>query len=440
MKTIAIIGAGLMTKPIVDYFIDKCKYQVIMADLTTEQPEKIIAGRHLGKSVRWSVDEPEILDKIISEVDIVVSMVPRNIHIHVAKSCLRNKKSMLTASYESPEMIALDKEAKEKGILILNELGEDPGIDHLGTQMLIDEIRKDNGKILSIYSYGCGIPSFEHSNNPMKYKFSWCPRTFLTSSQSDAEYIKNGKTIKVPGDKLFEHFHIVNIKGLGTFEAYPNKTYCEKYLIPFALKKDITFYRGSLRYPGFCSNIKNLITISLFDKNKKESFEEKTYLQFTSSLINASTNNLKHSVAQYLKVDDNSDIINILKWLGFFDDKQISIKEGTKIDVLLDLMMKKMYYQPNETDMIIVHIEIIAEFPDKHKEKRIATMHLEGIPFGDSAMSRAVGLTVAIAAKLILEGKIKATGTRIPPTLPELYKPILEELSTFGLSFKKTKQ
>ena len=238
MKKIALIGAGLMTKPLVDYFIEKCGYQVIMVNRTVSKAEKVIAGRSLGKAVRWPDNDPDVLDKVISEVDIAISMVPKPIHIHVAKSCLRNRKSMVTTAYEIPELLALEKEAKEKEILIVNELGEVPGMDHLGTQLILDEIRKEGGRVISLNSYGSGLPSFESNNNPMGYKFSWDPRTVFVAAQTAAAYLRGGKRVEVPGDKLFEHFWYVDIDGLGVFESYPNKD-VQKYVKPFGLDEDV---------------------------------------------------------------------------------------------------------------------------------------------------------------------------------------------------------
>ena len=437
MKKIAIIGAGLMTKPLVDYFIEKSGYQVIMVNRTLSKAEKVIAGRSLGQAVRWPDNDPDVLDKVISEVDVAISMVPKPIHIHVAKSCLRNRKSMLTTAYEIPELLALEKEAKEKEILIFNELGEDPGMDHLGTQMILDEIKEEGGRVISLDSYGSGLPSFESNNNPMGYKFSWDPRTVLVAAQTAAAYLKNGKRIEVPGDKLFEHFWYVDIDGLGVFESYPNKD-VQKYVKPFGLDEDVSFYRGLLRFSGYCNNMRNIRALGLFENDKVGSFEGKTYRQFAASLINAeSSDDLSRKLAHYLKVDYNADIIHRLKWLGLLEDRSIDITEGTNLDVLLGLMLKKMSYKPHEKDMIILHIDVLAEFPGGRREKRLATMVVEGIPNGDSAMSRAVALPAAISAKLIIEGKVRATGVLMPPTLPELYRPVLDELSDFGLKFKR---
>jgi saccharopine dehydrogenase-like NADP-dependent oxidoreductase len=436
-KKVAIIGAGKMTKPMVDYFIDTCRYKVFMVNRTLSTAEKVIDGRKLGEAIKWVAGDAEALDKVVSQSDIVISMVPKPLHINVARSCLRCNKNMLTTAYEIPELMDLDKEVKEKGLLFLNELGEVPGIDHFGTQLLLDEVKKEGGKIISLKSYGSGLPAYEHNNNPMLYKFSWDPNTVFVAAQTEAQYIDKGKKVNVPGDKLFTHFWLTEVEGLGTFETYPNKN-VDKYVEPFDLPDDVTFYRGLLRYSGYCNNLRNIMELGFLDKEVVHDFSNITYRQLMASLIGAdSMDDLELKVTKFLNVYENADIIHRLTWLGLFDDRIIDLKEATKLDVILDRMLKRMAYQPHESDMIILHIEIIAEFGDGRKEKRLATMVNKGIPHGDSAMSRAVALPAAISAKLILEEKIKATGLRMPPNMPELYKPVLEELESFGFKFTR---
>ena len=435
MKTITIIGAGLMVKPMVDYFLEKNDYRVTLMDRILEKAEKIKAGRPECTALEWSNNNTEQLDNVVKDSDIVISMVPKPVHIIIARACLKFKKNMITAAYEVPELMALKDEVEKQGILILNELGEVPGMDHFGTQLLLEEIKKDGGRVLSLNSYGSGIPAFESNNNPMGYKFSWDPRTVFVAAQTAAAYLVNGMKKTIPGNKLFENFHFVDIDGLGTFETYPNKN-VEKYVKPFGLDDKVSFYRGLLRYSGYCNNMRYLEALGLFKNETKNKLQNKTFRQFTAELANSDTaDNLEQSIADYLKLDINSDIIHRIKWLGLLEDKQIPMNEGSNLDVLLNLMLDKMKYSDGEMDMIILHIEIIAEFKNGRKEKRIATMVVKGDPCGETAMSRAVALPTAISAGLIVEGKIKATGLKMPPNLPQLYKPALEELKKFGFEF-----
>lgn len=437
MKKVAIIGAGRMTRPMVDYFIDTCGFEVFMLNRTVSRADDVINGRPLGHAIRWEAGEAKFIDKMIKKTDIVISMVPKHLHLNVAKACLRCRKTMLTTAYEIPELLALDREAKEKGIMILNELGEVPGIDHFGTQLLLDEIRDEGGHVISLKSYGSGLPAYIHNNNPLLYKFSWDPNTVFVAAQTGAAYYDKGKRIEVDGKKLFEHFWLTDIEGLGTFETYPNKD-CKKYLEPFGLDENVTFYRGLLRYSGYCNTMRNINELGFFDSKESNNYVGKTYRQLLASLIGAnSTENLEKNIAKYLSVHENADIIHRIKWLGLLDDRLIDIREGTYLDVLLYRMLKKMKFQRHEKDMIILHVEAIATFPGRRKEKRIATMVVEGNANENSAMSRAVALPAAIAARLILSGEIKGIGCTMPPTLPELYKPVLRELEEFGYVFRR---
>lgn len=426
-----------MTTPMVDYFIDKCGYEVFMLNRTVSRADDVINGRPLGHAIRWEAGEAKSIDKMIKKTDIVISMVPKHLHLNVAKACLRCRKTMLTTAYEIPELLELDNEAKEKGIMILNELGEVPGIDHFGTQLLLDEIKEEGGHVISLKSYGSGLPAYSNNNNPLLYKFSWDPNTVFVAARTGAAYYDKGKRIEVDGKKLFEHFWLMDIKGLGTFETYPNKD-CKKYLKPFGLDENATVYRGLLRYSGYCNTMRNINELGFFDSNESQLYVGKTYRQLMASMIGAkSTDKLEANIAKYLNVHENADIIHRIKWLGLLDDRLIDIREGTSLDVLLYQMLRKMKFEPHEKDMIILYVEVIVEFPGNRKEKRTATMVVEGIANGNSAMSRAVALPAAIATRLILSGEIKGTGCMMPPTLPELYKPVLRELEDFGYVFKR---
>jgi saccharopine dehydrogenase-like NADP-dependent oxidoreductase len=430
---VAVLGAGYVVKPMIDYFIDICKYEVIVATRTVSKAEKVIAGRPLGTAISWTIDEVDALEKIIREVEIVVVMIPRSCHAVVAGLCLKHKTPMITTDFKHPGIECFDEEAKKQETLILTELGEDPGLDNMGLKQMIDEVHSMKGKITKIDSYGAGIPSFEHNRNPWGYKFSWDPNGLMRSAVSPATYQVDGKVIEVPAK--FEHHRLVDVHGIGTFETYPSND-STRYLEEFGLDKNISIYKGLLRYTGYCNTMTNLLKIKLIENTEEKNFENKTYSQFIANLIGSpNTEDIKIKLAKSLNLNANDDFVKKLDWLGLFDNVQISISKGTNSNLLVDLMLKKMEYEPYEKDMIIVHNEMVVEFPDR-KEKRISSMLVEGIPNADSAMARAVSLPPAIAVKLILEEKITQTGVCLPST-KEMYEPILEEMETFGFSFKK---
>jgi saccharopine dehydrogenase-like NADP-dependent oxidoreductase len=433
MRKVAVLGAGYVVKPMIDYFIDSCKYEAIVATRTVSKAEKIIAGRSLGTPISWTIDQVDALEKIILDVDIVIVMIPRSCHAVVAELCLKHKTPMITTDFKHPGIACFDEEAKKQETLILTELGEDPGLDNMGLKQMIDEVHSEGGKITRIDSYGSGIPSFEHNRNPWGYKFSWDPNGLMRSAVSPATYQVNGKVIEVPAK--FEHHRLVDVHGIGTFETYPSND-STRYLKEFGLDENISIYKGLLRYIGYCNTMVNLLKIKLIENTEEKNFENTTYSQFIAELIGSSTTeDIKMKFAQSLNMDIKDDFVKKLDWLGLFDNIQISINSGTNSNLLVDLMLKKMAYKPHEKDMTIVHNEMIVEFSNR-KEKRISSMLNEGIPNGDSAMARAVSLPPAIAAKLILEGKITSKGVCMPST-KEMYKPILDEMETFGFSFKK---
>jgi len=432
---VLVLGTGYVVKPMVDYFIDKCKYEVLVASRDNNHSGLIIAGRPLGKRVLWHATPPyDELNNMVKGVDLVVSMIPPSMHVIVAKACIKNKINMLTTSYVSPEMKALDAEAKEAGIVILNEIGEDPGIDHMGAMQMINQIKEEGGKLTSFKSYGSGIPSFEHNNNPYGYKFSWSPRGLLTAAQTPAVFIEDGKKVEIAGKDLLEKSWLVEVDGLGTFETYANRD-STNYINDYGIEGIPNFYRGLLRHPGYCNSIQSMKDLNLLSDKESQNLQNVSYKQFTATLVGVDENSdVKQAVADKLKLKTSSDIIKQLQWLGLFDDKLIPFSKGSNADVLLGLMQEKMAYKDHEKDMIIVHNEAIVEF-DNRIEKRTATMKVEGRPFGHSAMSRAVSLPAAIASRMILEGTIRAKGV-LKPISEEIYKPVLAELAEYDYKFE----
>jgi saccharopine dehydrogenase-like NADP-dependent oxidoreductase len=434
MKKVLILGAGMMTKTMADYFMDKCNYELTIASRTVSKAEKIVKGKPLGKAIAWTVDQQSKLEEMIQETDLVASMIPQTAHDLVAKLCLKYETHMLHTDFITPYILSIDEEAKKKDIIIMNEIGEDPGLDHMGAQETIDEIKAEGGRAASLYSYGSGLPAFEFNRNPWGYKFSWSPRGLMMSAKKPAAYLLEGKRVDVP--LIFNHHRIIDVEGIGTFECYPNRD-CTGYVKYFGLDDKASLFRGLLRFVGYSNTMRALVKLNILKDEKEErSFKGVTYAQMMANLIGAdSTDNIKKKVSEYLGIVEDDDIMERLGWLGLFENKEITTEKGIYTDVLVDLMLKKLSYLPGERDMIIVYDEVIADFPDR-KEKRTSSLLIEGIPNGESAMSRAVSLPAAICAKLIIESKITSRGV-VMPMDPEVYKPVLEEMKTFGFEFNK---
>lgn len=433
-KKILVLGAGMVVKPAVDYFLDKCNYHVIIATRTVSKAHEIIGGRENTTVIQWDATDFEKLNKMVPEADLVVNFIPPAFQVESTKICIKHKKHMIHTDFTIPEVTAMDEEAKKADVIILNEIGEDPGIDHMGIKRSLDEIKRKGGKVISLDSYGAGLPSFEDNRNPFGYKFSWNPKGLMKSAMASGEYIKDGKIIEAKN--LFDHFRIVDLEGLGTFETYPNRK-CAVYKEPYGLDDNVSFYRGLLRFPGWCNTIRKFMKLNLLDYSTVNNYENQTYDEFLSRLVNSSKDGAE-AIANYLNLETKDDFINKLRWLGFFENKQIVIDKGSNVDVLVDLMLKKMSYQTHEKDMAIIHDDITVDFHGK-REKWSSTMLLNGIPGGDSAMARTVSLPVAISTRLILEGKITLRGS-VLPIYPEIYNPVLEELEEFGIKYSHRKR
>jgi saccharopine dehydrogenase-like NADP-dependent oxidoreductase len=432
---VAVLGAGYVVKPMIDYFIDKFNYEVIVATRTVSKAETIIAGRNSGKAISWTADNIELLEDIVKQSEVVVAMTPRSTHADIAKACIKYKTPMITTDFKHPGIEIFDESAKENGTLILTELGEDPGLDNMGLKQMIDIINDEGGKITEINSYGAGIPSFEHNRNPWGYKFSWDPNGLMRSAVSPAVYQINGKPIEAK--EKFKHHRVVDIYGIGTFETYPSAD-STRYIKAFNLDNNISFYKGLLRFFGYCNTMIKLLESKLIENTDIKDFKNKTYRQFIAEHIGTKDSvDIKEMFASSLNMNIMDDFIKKLDWIGLFNNTPISINSGTNSNLLVDLMLKKMAYEPHEKDMIIVHNEITVNFGEK-REKRIASMLAEGIPYGDSAMASAVSLPPAIATRLIIEGKIKDAGV-IMPTKKYIYEPILNEMAELGFEFKTTK-
>ncbi|MCD4793111.1 MAG: saccharopine dehydrogenase NADP-binding domain-containing protein, partial [Bacteroidales bacterium] len=319
MKKVLILGAGLMTKTMANYLMDKCNYEVIIASRTVSKAEKIVEGKPLGKAVSWTIDQVDKLEEMVKEVDLAACMIPQTAHDLVASVCLKHNTHMLQTDYLTPYIISVDEEARKKGIVIMNEIGEDPGLDHMGAMETIDEIRAEGGRITGLASYGAGLPSFEHNRNPMGYKFSWSPYGLMISAKATAGYIKDGVKIDVPS--IFEHHRIVDVEGIGAFETYPNRD-CERYVEHFGLDKNVSLYRGLLRFVGYCNTMNSLKKIGIFNTEEDEkNFEGMTYAQMMASLINANSPvDIKKKVSEYLNIAEKDDIMERLEWLGLFEE------------------------------------------------------------------------------------------------------------------------
>jgi saccharopine dehydrogenase (NADP+, L-glutamate forming) len=434
MKNVLILGAGLVAKPLVRYLLDQPDFHVKVASRTISKAEKLVGGHPRGEAQGLNVDDTATLKNLISQADLVISMVPYTHHVTVANLCIELKKHLVTTSYVSESMRKLDQKAKDAGILILNEIGLDPGIDHMSAMKIIHDVQNKDGRIKSFYSYCGGLPAPEANTNPWGYKFSWSPRGVVLAGKNSARYLKDKKEVNVPSRDLFAHFWKMNIEGLPELEAYPNRD-SVPYVELYGISDADSMYRGTLRYPGWCQTMKKIVELG-FLEDKELNVAGLTYADLLGKLIKKQKGtDLQKDLAAYLKIDENSEPIKRFAWLGLLSDEKLPLEKSSPLDVFANRLLEKLQYEEGERDMIVLHHEFIAEYPKK-KEKITSTLIDFGIPHGDSAMSRTVGLPAAIGATLILQEKIKAIGVHIPVS-PSIYEPTLKELEKQGIICKE---
>jgi saccharopine dehydrogenase-like NADP-dependent oxidoreductase len=430
MKKVLVLGAGLVAKPLVRYLLDK-GYEVTCASRTVSKAVKLIDGHPNGKTDELNLKDEAKLVEHIKACDLAISLVPPAFHTLVARICVENKKQMVTTSYVSPEMKELDGAAKQAGVTVLNEIGVDPGIDHMSAMRIIDDVRKRGGEIVAFKSYCGGLPAPEDNDNPFGYKFSWAPRGVLLASRNGARYLADGRTVEVQPERLFRDMHILQVEDFGDFEAYPNRDSIG-YLDVYGLHGIRTLFRGTLRNMGWCDTMYNFRKLGLLELEEVD-VKGKTYAAFMREFLGASEGqDLRVVAARKMGVPPDALPAWNLNWLGLFSDRKFEVDKISPLDAVGNLMFERLAFKPGERDMIVLYHDFRAEFPDGKRERITSRLIDFGIKDGDSSMSRTVSLPAAIGAHMILKGEIQVPGVLVPVT-PEIYNPVLNELATLKI-------
>eukprot|EP01117_Protostelium_nocturnum_P007534 TRINITY_DN269_c1_g1_i1.p1 TRINITY_DN269_c1_g1~~TRINITY_DN269_c1_g1_i1.p1 ORF type:complete len:454 (-),score=179.61 TRINITY_DN269_c1_g1_i1:65-1426(-) len=437
-KSVLILGAGLSSPPLSKYLIDH-GIDVTIANRTLASAEKLASERSGIKAIQLDIETEEgkaLLEKIVGNFQGVVSMLPYLFHPIAAEIAVKHGVNFFTTSYVSDAMKAFDEPAKKAGIIIVNECGVDPGTDHMSAMKLIHRVEKEGGKVTSFTSYCGGLPAPKDNNNPFGYKVSWAPRGVLLASRNPATFMKNGDVVNIGAGDLFDNYHEEEVDGIGKLEAYPNRN-SNQYIDIYGFKDIKTMVRGTYRYPGWCRSIKKLSDVGYLNIDV-QNFDGLTLGQLTAKLAGSSATDsatLKKEVASRLKVDESDLTMKNMEWIGAFDfSKKVPEGVNTPLDVLCSLAKEKWVYAPGEVDMLVLKHTFEVEYPDR-TETVTSTMVDYGLPNGETSMSRTVSLPVAIAIRLVFEGKLNLTGLQIP-IIPEMYNPILEELeSSFNIKF-----
>jgi len=435
MNKVLVLGAGMVSRPLVRYLLDQPRFQVTVASRTVSKAEALIEGHPNGTAVPLLATDTAKLEKLVSEHDLAISLLPAPLHPVVAGLCIKLRKQMVTTSYVSPAMKELDGPARKAGVMILNEIGVDPGIDHMSAMRIIDDVRNRKGKVVRFKSYCGGLPAPEANDNPWGYKFSWSPRAVCTAGKNSARYRIDGKTVEIPGPELFaDNGHGMEVEGIGYLEGYPNRDSLG-YIDLYGLTGIDTMFRGTFRYPGWCETLKKVVELGLLDETPTTYPRGTTFGKFLRGFVgDGSGGNLRDRLAARLRLDKDSAVLDRFDWLGLFSDDEIEPAgtPTTPLDVLAARMQRKMPYKRGERDMIVLCHDFHVRYPSGPDEHVTSTMIDFGRPNGDSSMARTVSLPAAVAAKLIVTGVLKSPGVHIP-VVPEIYNPVLDELAKMDI-------
>ncbi len=437
MKRILILGAGLSASSLIKYLLDRSEqydWQIRLGDLSLETAQAKLNNHPRGEAFHFDVTNQEQCNSEVQNADIVVSMLPASLHFRVARACVDFGKNMVTASYVSPEIKALDQEAKEKNIIILNEIGVDPGIDHMSAMRVIDRVKSEGGEIISFQSSTGGLVAPKHDNNPWNYKFTWNPRNVVLAGQGVSTFIKNGKYKYIPYHKLFKRILRTQVLDYGEFEVYPNRDSL-KYREIYGLKNIPSMFRGTMRRPGYARNWDVFVQLGMTDDTFIiEDSENMTYRDFVNSFLRYEvTTPVETKLAHYLGIEEDGEIMYKLRWLDLFKPIKIGLKRATPAQILQHILLRKWGLDEDDKDMIVMQhrFEVVS---GEQKKTILSSMAVEGTDQVHTAMSKTVGYPVAIACKLILKGQIKESGVKLPLD-KSIYELILNELKDFGIQF-----
>lgn len=443
MKSISILGAGKSSPYLISWLLDnanKYDWTVTVADQDLQMAKSRVNNHPCGKAIGFDINNSTMRSKIISGSDIVINMLaPRFQHL-VALTCTRFGKHMISVSYEDRRIREIQHDALEKNILIITEIGLDPGIDHMSAAQLVEDIRNRGGKIHSFESYGGGLPAPDTLSNPLKYVISWNPRNVVMAGENGAQYLEKGKIKIIPYHNVFRRTWAVDIDGLGSMEVYPNRdslSYRERY----GFKLAETVVRGTIRYPGWSETWYHIQRLGLPNETLLiPNLENRTYSELTEMFLplNVTGRDLEKRVANFLNISPTGKIMDNLRWLGLFSDEKIGIPLETSAEAMTHLISQKLALTDEAHDMVVLLHKVKAVYPEENNrmEEITSSMVHYGEKAGFTSMAKSVGLPAALIAKLLATDQLPLTGCHIP-THPSIYIPVLKELAEEGFVFQE---
>jgi saccharopine dehydrogenase (NADP+, L-glutamate forming) len=437
MKKILLFGAGKSATTLIDYLGKTCdenEWKLLVCDANLSLAESKIKSFSSAEAVSFDVSNDEKRHEYISNADLIISMLPPGLHFLVAIDCVAFSKNLLTASYIDEKIKSLEDEILEKGLIFVGEMGLDPGIDHMSAMKMIHKIKNEGGKITSFKSHCGGLVSPESDDNPWHYKITWNPANVVMAGSSGAVFLEDGKKVEIPYSQIFnDDTNIVDVPGLFPLAWYANRDSLS-YIDTYQLQDVSTFVRTTLRYPSFCRGWNKIIKLDLTNKNDHEEIKNsKTFADwFNLKKTKFASQNEKSFNENYFFNSEFSEQIN---YLGLKEEEKIPEEISTSALLLQSVLEKKLVMKPDDKDMIIMLHEIEYSINEKNKITR-SCLIVKGEDQVHTAMAKTVGLPLGIAAKLILEDKIKLSGLHIP-VIPEIYEPVLQELEFHRIKFNE---
>ena len=438
MKKILVIGSGRSSTSLIKYLLDNSdleKWTVTVVDFNLKLAKSKIGNHPNGFSYQLDANDDVKRKEYIKSSDVVISMLPAHMHFKVLKDSVDCGVHVITPSYITDEIKTLNENALKNKVLVLNELGLDPGIDHMSAKKLIDQVKAKRGDVKGFESYTGGLVAPESDDNPWNYKFTWNPRNVVLAGQGgSAKFIKEGKYKYIPYHKLFRRTEIIDVPGYGKFEGYPNRDSL-KYRSIYELDDISTMYRGTLRKVGFCRAWNIFVQLGATDDSYiVEGSENMTNREFINSFLKFNTyDSVELKLRHYLRIEQDDYMWEKLVWLGIFEDKKIGIKDASPAQILQKILQEKWTLSPQDKDMIVMWHRVTYTL-DKIEKELISHMAYIGKDSNITAMSDTVGLPLGIATKMLLNGSIKTRGVVLPLD-KQIYDPILKELKQYGIDF-----
>lgn len=435
MKCILVLGAGRSSSCLIDYLLKEAKlndWHIVVGDLSVEAAKEKVGDHKNGEGIFFSIDDTTLSNTWIAKADCVISLLPAFLHPKVAMLCLELSKHLLTASYISPEMKAIHDEAVKKDLLFLNECGLDPGIDHMSAMQIIDKIHDKKGKLTSFESYTGGLIAPETDpENPWRYKFTWNARNVVMAGHGTARFLEAGQFKYVPYHQLFARTTPIEVPGFGAYEGYANRDSLQ-YINTYGLKDIETMIRGTLRNKGYCDAWNVLVQLGCCDESYVlENLNEMTHQSFIDTYLASGSGSVEDRLCKQLKLNKQGEEMKRLRWSGFFSDENIAMTKGTPAQVVEQILSKRWTLSPLDKDMIVMWHRFTYSIGEQVHEVQ-ASLVAKGDDAISTAMAKTVGWPLAIAAKLLLQGKIRDRGVCLPIT-PALYELILQELDSLGI-------